>query len=79
MRFIANVIVPVVAAVSALLCAPPDARADVTPDQAANAICAARGRARSEMDIDRTLQAMRPTVDFYQIEQLVLEATPPRT
>jgi hypothetical protein len=64
MRFIATVI----AVVLALLFAPPSG-ADTTPEQAA-AICAARGRGASEMDIERVLQPQAPTADFFQIEQL---------
>ena len=69
MRFIATVI----AVVLALLFAPPSG-ADTTPEQAAAAICAARGRGASEMDIERVLQPQAPTADFFQIEQLVLQA-----
>jgi hypothetical protein len=68
MKFVAALI----AAALALLCAPAS-RAE-TPEQAAAAICAARGRGASDLDIARVLQGKAPTVDFYEIEQLVLQA-----
>ena len=67
-----HLIATVIAAVLALLCAPPSGAE--TPEQAAAAICAARARGASELDIARVLQGKAPTVDFYKIEQLVLQA-----